>query len=146
MYFVFDIESIPDFDLLRELLDNPDPDDNIILDLACEELTSGKTGFLPPMYHRMVSWVGLWIDNLGNPKQKAAWTGVDEKQGLLEEEWVVEGSRPRKYYRLTEAGRHARDVLHSQWDEMAAVLSALLAKTPGPERRSSLRVKKEAVR
>ncbi|MEX2641368.1 MAG: ribonuclease H-like domain-containing protein [Balneolales bacterium] len=84
MYFVFDIESVPDFDLLRDLLDNADPDDDLILELACEELTKSKTGFLPPMCHRMVSWVGLWIDNLGNPKQKAAWTGRDEKQGLVE--------------------------------------------------------------
>ncbi|MEX0779334.1 MAG: hypothetical protein WD491_10845 [Balneolales bacterium] len=84
MYFVFDIESVPDFDLLRDLLDNPDPDDDKILELACEEFAKNKSGFLPPMYHRLVSWVGLWIDNLGNPKQKAAWTGEDEKKGLVE--------------------------------------------------------------
>lgn len=84
MYFVFDIESVPDFDLLRDLLDNPNPDDDKILEIACEEFTNNKAGFLPPMYHRLVSWVGLWIDNLGNPKQKVAWTGTDEKQGLIE--------------------------------------------------------------
>ena len=84
MYFVFDIESVPDFDLLRDLLDSPETDDDTILELATEEFTKNKSGFLPPMYHQMVSWVGLWIDNQGNPKQKAAWTGKDEKQGLLD--------------------------------------------------------------
>ncbi len=51
-----------------------------------------------------------------------------QEQGLLEEEWVVEGARPRKYYRLTQAGRAARDVLHAQWDNLTAVLGALLSK------------------
>lgn len=54
-----------------------------------------------------------------------------QEQGLLDEEWVVEGSRPRKYYRLTEAGRHARDVLRAQWDHLTAVLGALLSTTKG---------------
>lgn len=34
------------------------------------------------MYHRMVSWVGLWIENTGGPKQKVAWSGENEKEGL----------------------------------------------------------------
>jgi PadR family transcriptional regulator, regulatory protein PadR len=55
-----------------------------------------------------------------------------QEQGLLEEEWVVEGSRPRKYYRLAAAGHHARDVLQAQWEEITAVLGALLAR-PGGE-------------
>jgi DNA-binding PadR family transcriptional regulator len=49
-----------------------------------------------------------------------------EEQGLLGEEWIVEGSRPRKYYRLTDAGRTARDELEKQWNAMTAVLDALL--------------------
>ncbi|MEX0686164.1 MAG: ribonuclease H-like domain-containing protein [Balneolales bacterium] len=84
MYFVFDIESVPDFDLLRDLIDNQDQDDDMILELATEEFTKNKNGFLPPMYQQMVSWVGLWIDNQGNPKQKASWTGTNEKQGLID--------------------------------------------------------------
>lgn len=50
-----------------------------------------------------------------------------EEQGLLGEEWVVEGSRPRKYYRLTDAGKRARTELQEQWNRMSAVLDALLA-------------------
>lgn len=54
-----------------------------------------------------------------------------EEQGLLGEEWIVEGSRPRKYYRLTDAGKRARAELKEQWNEMSAVLDALLAPSSG---------------
>lgn len=50
-----------------------------------------------------------------------------QEQGLLADEWRVEGSRPRKYYRLTNTGRHARASLRAQWNEMSAVLDRLLA-------------------
>ena len=49
-----------------------------------------------------------------------------QEQGLLAEEWSVEGSRPRKYYQLTDAGRQAREALRGQWAEMSAVLDSLL--------------------
>lgn len=49
-----------------------------------------------------------------------------QEQGLLSEEWIVEGSRPRKYYRLTDAGKRARAELREHWNEMSAVLDALL--------------------
>lgn len=83
MFFVFDIESIPDFKFIRSLLENPAEDDDELLIQASEELARNSSGFLPPMYHQMVSWVGLWISNTGEPKQKLSWTGADEKQGLL---------------------------------------------------------------
>jgi len=82
MFFVFDIESVPDFDFVRNVLDKPDLDEDALLELAGEELARNKSGFLPPMFHRMVSWVGLWIDNTGEPKNKISWSGTDEKQGL----------------------------------------------------------------
>ena len=34
------------------------------------------------MYHKMISWVGLWIENNVMPKQKVGWNGTDEKEGL----------------------------------------------------------------
>lgn len=49
-----------------------------------------------------------------------------QEQGLLAQEWSVEGARPRKYYTLTEAGRQARTALRSQWNAMSAVLDTLL--------------------
>lgn len=82
MYFVFDIETIPDFDFLRSVLNDIDSEEDALLLSASEQLTYNKSGFLPPMYHRMVSWVGLWIDNTGKPLQKVAWSGDDEKTGL----------------------------------------------------------------
>ncbi|MEX2656664.1 MAG: ribonuclease H-like domain-containing protein [Balneolales bacterium] len=84
MYFVFDIESIPDIPLLRMLLDDPPESDDVLLDQATEDLGRGKSGFLPPMYHQMVSWVGLWVTDSGEPRQKVAWSGTDERKGVLE--------------------------------------------------------------
>ena len=54
-----------------------------------------------------------------------------QEQGLLDEEWSTEGSRPRKYYQITAAGREARKTLRTQWDEMSAVLETLLTTRRG---------------
>jgi PadR family transcriptional regulator, regulatory protein PadR len=54
-----------------------------------------------------------------------------QEQGLLEEEWVVEGSRPRKYYRLAGPGHRAREALRAQWEHLTAVVGALLTTTGG---------------
>jgi predicted PolB exonuclease-like 3'-5' exonuclease len=82
MLFVFDIETIPDFDFIRSVLEMPEAPDDEALEVASEKLARNKSGFLPPMYHQMVSWVGLWIENNGMPKQKSAWSGTDEAEGL----------------------------------------------------------------
>ncbi len=83
MYFIFDLETIPDIDLVRKVLNDYESDEDALLESASETLARNKSGFLPPMFHRMVSWVGLWIENTGHPKLKAAWNGEDEKDGLL---------------------------------------------------------------
>ena len=54
-----------------------------------------------------------------------------QEQGLLAEEWSVEGARPRKYYTLTEAGRRARTALREQWQEMTAVVNGLFRTRSG---------------
>ncbi len=82
MFFVFDIESIPDIAFLRTLLENPPEEDEPMLEIAAEEFGRGKSGFLPPMYHQMVSWVGLWVTTSGEPRQKVAWSGTNEREGL----------------------------------------------------------------
>ncbi len=82
MFFVFDVETIPDFDFLRTVLKQPDLEEDALLEVASEELARNKSGFLPPMFHRVLSWVGLWISNTGDPKEKVEWTGLDEKEGL----------------------------------------------------------------
>ncbi len=82
MFFVFDVETIPDFEFVRQIIENPEEDDDDLLIQASEELARNSSGFLPPMYHRMIAWVGLWIENNGMPKQRASWHGEDEKEGL----------------------------------------------------------------
>jgi len=84
MYFVFDVETVPDFEFVRHVLDQPDLEEDALLEMAAEELAKNKSGFLPPMYHRVVSWVGLWIENTGEPRNKVSWSGHDEKEGLTE--------------------------------------------------------------
>jgi len=82
MFFVFDIETIPDFEFIRSVLDEPEDDRDAMMLQASEELARNASGFLPPMYHRMISWVGLWVENGGKPVQKVGWNGEDEKAGL----------------------------------------------------------------
>lgn len=82
MYFIFDLETIPDFEFVRTVLGDQDSDEELLMEKASEELARNKSGFLPPMYHRVVSWVGLWIENTGQPRQKVSWNGEDEKEGL----------------------------------------------------------------
>jgi predicted PolB exonuclease-like 3'-5' exonuclease len=82
MYFVFDVETIPDYDFVRSVLKDPEDDDEALLLRAGEELARNSSGFLPPMYHKVISWVGLWIENNGAPRQKVGWSGTDEVEGL----------------------------------------------------------------
>jgi len=82
MFFVFDVETIPDFEFVRKIIDDPEENEDDLLVQAGEELARNSSGFLPPMYHKMISWVGLWIENNGNPKQKVSWHGTDEEEGL----------------------------------------------------------------
>jgi len=51
-----------------------------------------------------------------------------EEQGLLDSEWSVEGSRPRRYYRLNDAGRQILSTLKDEWNRLVAVLDTLLGK------------------
>ena len=82
MLFVFDVETIPDFEFVRRVLNSDEPDEDRLLEIASEELTRNNSGFLPPMYHHMISWVGLWIENTGKPVKKESWNGDDEMEGL----------------------------------------------------------------
>ncbi len=51
-----------------------------------------------------------------------------EEQGLLDSEWSVEGARPRRYYRLNDAGRTALETLTDEWYGLVAVVDRLLGK------------------
>jgi len=83
MIFVFDIETIPDFDFIESVVEGEYSDRSHLLEIASEELARNKSGFLPPMFHRVVSWVGLWVDDACNPKTLHSWSGHDEEDGLI---------------------------------------------------------------
>ena len=84
MYFVFDIETIPDFDLIQKSLKTEIDDEDTLLEMASEKLAQNKSGFLPPMYHQILSWVGFWIEHDGTPKSEHKWTGTNEQEGINE--------------------------------------------------------------
>jgi predicted PolB exonuclease-like 3'-5' exonuclease len=82
MIFVFDIETIPDASLLRQILDRPEASLTELREIGGEKLARNNEEFLPPMYHQMVSWTGLWIEPTGQPRQKKGWHGTNEQEGL----------------------------------------------------------------
>ncbi len=49
-----------------------------------------------------------------------------ESQGLLESEWNVEGSRPRRYYLLSSDGEKLLQSLKAEWGEIIDVMDGLL--------------------
>lgn len=49
-----------------------------------------------------------------------------ESQGLLKSEWETGESKPRKYYRMTEAGIEIYEILREQWFQTAACMNRLL--------------------
>ena len=55
---------------------------------------------------------------------------LDEK-GLLDSDWKVEGSRPRKYYRLSGKGRDLLAELEEQWRGLVDVMTELLSDEEG---------------
>ena len=50
-----------------------------------------------------------------------------ESQGLLNSEWNVEGSRPRRYYVLSKEGNETLQELAAEWREITQVMERLLA-------------------
>lgn len=49
-----------------------------------------------------------------------------ESQGLLESEWNVEGSRPRRYYKISTDGKDLLGKLAADWSRIALVMEKLL--------------------
>ena len=52
-----------------------------------------------------------------------------EKDGLLESEWEVSEARPRKYYRISAAGREVLNALSAEWFETVKVMQAILRRS-----------------
>ncbi len=49
-----------------------------------------------------------------------------ESQGLLDSEWALTGSRPRRYYRLNVSGQEVLNTLVQEWQNMVAAINHLL--------------------
>ncbi len=56
-----------------------------------------------------------------------------DEQGLLESDWNVEGARPRKYYRLSPAGRRVLERLRTEWTDLNEVVGGLLDDRPNDD-------------
>jgi PadR family transcriptional regulator PadR len=54
-----------------------------------------------------------------------------EEQGLLQSEWNVEGSRPRRYYLLSPNGHKLLQELSADWQELVKVMQNLLSEIEG---------------
>lgn len=50
-----------------------------------------------------------------------------EEQGLLQSEWNVEGSRPRRYYQISPEGTKTLQELAADWRDLVTVMEKLLA-------------------
>lgn len=49
-----------------------------------------------------------------------------EDQGLLQSEWSLTESRPRRYYQLNATGQSVLDTLTQEWQSMVAAMHQLL--------------------
>ena len=49
-----------------------------------------------------------------------------EKQALLDSEWSIETSRPRRYYLLNQVGRETLNTLACEWRALTEVMERLL--------------------
>lgn len=54
-----------------------------------------------------------------------------EEQGLLQSEWNVEGSHPRRYYVISPMGRELFLVLIDDWQQLTGVMEELLSENKG---------------
>ena len=50
-----------------------------------------------------------------------------EGQGLLESNWRLEEARPRRYYRISPAGREALPALQGEWQNIVKVMDKMFA-------------------
>ena len=49
-----------------------------------------------------------------------------EKQGLLKSEWETSGTKPRKYYMLTDLGNEVNQELKEHWNKMVENMNQLM--------------------
>ncbi len=49
-----------------------------------------------------------------------------ESQGLLQSEWETDGAKPRKYYVITEQGKHVYVMLKKEWVSTMHSIASLI--------------------
>jgi DNA-binding PadR family transcriptional regulator len=49
-----------------------------------------------------------------------------ESQGLLQSNWRIETDRPRRYYLLSDEGRHLLPRLKEEWKKLVSMMENLL--------------------
>lgn len=49
-----------------------------------------------------------------------------ESQGLLSSDWKIEGSRPRRYYVISPAGRELLPRLKEEWENIVSMMERML--------------------
>ena len=49
-----------------------------------------------------------------------------EEQGLLQSEWSLQESRPRRYYQLNETGQDVLETLTQEWQSLVTAMGQLL--------------------
>jgi len=49
-----------------------------------------------------------------------------ESKGLLQSDWRVEGSRPRRYYKISPLGTEILPLLIKEWNRLTEVMKGLL--------------------
>jgi len=54
-----------------------------------------------------------------------------EEQGLLQSEWNLEGSHPRRYYVISPMGRELLQVLIDDWQQLTGVMGGILSENKG---------------
>ncbi len=57
-----------------------------------------------------------------------------EKQGLLKSEWETSGTKPRKYYMLTDLGTEVYQELKEHWNKMVENMNRLLKEDKSNEK------------
>lgn len=53
-----------------------------------------------------------------------------ESQGLLQSSWLIEGTRPRRYYQVSAEGAQVLKALSAEWKSLNMVMDNLLGARP----------------
>lgn len=57
-----------------------------------------------------------------------------ESQGLLQSSWIIEGTRPRRYYQVSAEGSQVLEALSAEWKNLNTVMENLLGDQPANNR------------